>query len=574
MGANRVPGDVRNSVFLRQGMCLQAGQGAGYPDIFVVPKKWRKGKIFLPQSPGDGDTFTLIDEYGRVKDHHVRIEGSGFKIAGRKKREEHFTWGEDHDESHHGVTVLTLVFTLKGCAGPTGKKSEHGRKRGQDWKGCPGIWVAYESGRKGSKGCRGKRGRTGPTGASFTGPTGAGFTGPTGPGGETAVYAQVWNNIYQTIEPCDEVGTEVAFNSAGSSILSGITFDNLTALTLPVSGVYEATFTIAGDRANPDDLANLSFKLRLTTVSGPKTIPGSIFWSNADANDAPNQLVGNVKFRASAGDVVELVNNTLTEIELREATGTVPSGGGITLGSHNLRGVVGGTSIASGPLFIEALSTTAIYVAVQTDSGQTALSVTDNNAVPGPNTYTLVGNTVDGPNTIQIFRADNVPANLTGLTVTATLSGVANAQMEVVELRGVANPSLDPGSFTGALGSGLTPSATTTTSSNGDLGLLAVMVDPKVGSMTFGATLPNFVVDASPPVDNAGQTVAGALVGQQLGAAGSHRLAADITGTSGTTVVPWLTLGVGVRAAVVDVPQTFCETPNNASLDIVLLQAL
>lgn len=193
MGKNRVPGDTHNSVFLRHDMCLESGQGSRYADLLVVPKKWKTGKIFLPSSPSDGDTFTLFDEYGRVRDHHVHIEGSGFKIAARKRRETHFTWGEDHDEEHCGVQVLTLVFTLKGCAG------ECDCERKNDWKGCPGIWVAYESGRRGRRGRRGHHGETGstgPTGGSgptgARGPTGVGATGPTGAsvtGGPNALAA-------------------------------------------------------------------------------------------------------------------------------------------------------------------------------------------------------------------------------------------------------------------------------------------------------------------------------------------------------------------------------------------------
>jgi hypothetical protein len=367
-----------------------------------------------------------------------------------------------------------------------------------------------------------------------------------------AIFGYVYNSgVGETLFPCTDPPNSnqfVTFNNYTSSI--GITFDGVSTLTLPVTGIYEATYIITG---GPVILPNyMSLQLLSTSIGGnPTTIPDSMFYKYATSQYT--KLVGNVKFSALAGNQINLANNTMVAINL-----PLPPGSPVAVANHSFNQVLTSTPIISMPISTSIGS--SIYVAIQVGDGHTVTSISDNE---GAN-YTFAGRIQDGVLDAEMWYRDNVTAS-DNLIVTAMLTNPADATIEVVELQGTATPSL--GGVATTAGHSTSPSGNIITTSNANFGLMSI-VGSNDGTLTFTADPDDFIIDAV-PAPSPGQSVIGADVGRQLGAPGFYDVSCNVTGIF---AVDWATVLVAVIPAATTPGTIFCNIPDNASIDIILLQ--
>jgi hypothetical protein len=208
----------------------------------------------------------------------------------------------------------------------------------------------------------------------------------------------------------------------------------------------------------------------------------------------------------------------------------------ISLGSHAFGQVVNNSSVSAPPMSVATAS--SIYVALSIGSSQTVISVVDNEGT----SYARATSAAFGSIDTEIWYTDNVAAN-PNLIVTATLTGITNTTIEVVEIQGAANPSIDTiGTNTGH---SLIASASATSTFNNDYALLSV-VTPNNGNQSFTAVPPDSVIDAISVPAPPGQSIAGADLGEQLGAIGFYTLSANITGND--NAVDWAAAVVTIRS--------------------------
>jgi len=179
----------------------------------------------------------------------------------------------------------------------------------------------------------------------------------------------------------------------------------------------------------------------------------------------------------------------------------------------------------------------SIYVAVSVGGSQTVTLVIDNEG----NSYARATSAAVGSIDTEIWYTDNVAANA-NLVVTATFTGITDATIEAVEIQGAANPSLDiSGTNTGH---SLTASASAISTFANDYALLSVVTSNN-GNQSFTAVPPDSVIDAIPVPAPPGQSIAGADLGEQLGAIGFYTLSANITGDD--NAVDWAAAVVTIK---------------------------
>jgi hypothetical protein len=339
-----------------------------------------------------------------------------------------------------------------------------------------------------------------------------------------------------------------------------MTFNGVNAITLPVTGIYEATYTVTGGPSITPGY--MSLQLYITTSANViALIPGSIFYTLA--NSQYEELIGNVKFFAVAGDMITLANNTMSVIEIPTPPAMVGASS-IVVGGHSFNQVVNTNVIVSTPINVSLGS--AVYVAIQVGNGQQVhlAGVTDSNG----RTYTLANKVLHPDNIIETeIWYINSSANTIGLTVTVDLTGNAGANIEVVELQGTAAASL--GNIASNTGHSLIASTTGSTLTVGNFGLLSV-VSTNNGNQSFAAAGSDFIIDRIPVPALGGQIVAGANLGEPFGSPGSYTMSANITGS--VPLVDWAAALVFVNPASPTTTPVFCSCPGNAGLDIVLLQ--
>ena len=396
---------------------------------------------------------------------------------------------------------------------------------------------------------------TGPTGATgTTGPTGS--TGPPGPS-SSAVYVYVYNTSAQNIAECTMPATSnqlVNFNSVGP--VSGITFNGTNTLTLPFKGDYEATYNLTG---TPLEFSLSSFKLLKTPASSSiaTTVPGSIYSKDVGARNLA-QLCATMKFSALAGDKIQLANNTNTTVMLKN----VPTGGGnAVIRSHTFaQGVNVGTLTT---LPIAVLAGSSIYMSDQVIGGPFVTAVNDSEG----NAYIHAASSANGLIETGIWYTDNISASAS-FTVTITLTAPANVTMQVAEITGAAYPSLDTTGINA--GTGLFGFASVVATNINDLGIMTIVTANNVtGTQSFAAIAPDFIIDASPVPAPAGQTLAGANLGQTFAITNTYTMSSAFTG-NGITPIDWAAAIVSIRSN--GSTEIFCEVPLvNASLDIILL---
>jgi hypothetical protein len=368
-----------------------------------------------------------------------------------------------------------------------------------------------------------------------------------------SAYAYVYNTTVETLDPCTVPPTAtqlISFVSSGPS--DNITFNGTNTLTLNVTGDYVADYSVTASAATG---SGLSFALYDTPSGGVATlIPGSPYFILSPSGT----VNGRVKFTANAGDQIQLANNTESPVTLA----TSPSS--IVIGNHASiqTGTTTVTTLSSPPITV--LAGSSIYIGIATTETTTAPTVTDNQG----HTFTLIASSSHLVNVLTaVLFIDNVLAN-TNYIVTAAFPAVTEAVLQVIELRGTATPSFDTTSsnsqFPVASNTGTTGTATSTTS--GELALMFSAWNPSPNGEFTTAVAPNFNIEN--PVSPLGQGVAEGSVGQYLGASGTYLMTANITGAPAP--VPWQTDTVTVFPAVA---MPFCQTPVNASLDLILLRA-
>ena len=395
----------------------------------------------------------------------------------------------------------------------------------------------------------------------------------------SCTYIQLGKTGTQVISGCTlpvgGAGQSVSWDGICSSSGNfGLSSDG-TAVQLPTSGVYVASFTVT---AAPADGCVISFKL-VRTLAGTtitQTIPCSIA-----ANTTPvscsntGSVYGQTKFAANAGDTVQLVSNlsalqTVLPASLATPTAEDAAFSGLGIASHNLTQANNVASLQSSALPITAGD--SIYVAVQTGDAQTVKSVigvVDNNGA----VYTQAGTTVaNGSISTSIWYTDN-SAGGGAVQVTASFTGNAHAVMEVAEITGAATPSLHVvSSPLSGVGHSLVACSTVITTLDDTLGFMSV-VTANNGNQSFTAVPPAVIIDAIAAPAPSGQNVAGADLAQMLFTAGAHTVCANVTGHDNSPV-DYAALLVAIAPAAPSPPATtVCETPNSASLDLFLLCA-
>ncbi len=162
-----------------------------------------------------------------------------------------------------------------GPLGPTGPTGDFGP-------------TGPEGGPTGETGATGPTGETGPTGPTGeTGPTGpTGETGPTGPM-STTIAASYYSMLDQTFSVPPASETIFTYNATFEEV-GGITLVSSSRITVPVSGVYEAWYSIQLFR----------------TTGGSGTY--AYIWLKKNGNPVPNSN-GRVETNSNNGYILPIV---------------------------------------------------------------------------------------------------------------------------------------------------------------------------------------------------------------------------------------------------------------------------
>jgi len=262
-------------------------------------------------------------------------------------------------------------------------------------------------------------------------------------------------------------------------------------------------------------------------------------WTNQQVDMTPyaGQTV-RIKFLTHQDGFGDLTAQYIDDVALFTPCGTLTPTCGTTLGSHVFGQAVATFSVSAPAMSVATGS--SIYVAFSVGGPQApiVILVIDNEG----NSYARATSIPNGSIETEIWYTDNVAANA-NLIVTATFTGITNTTIEAVEIQGAANPSLDTiGTNTGH---SLTASASAISTFANDYALLSV-VTPNNGNQSFTAVPPDSVIDAIPVPAPSGQSIAGADLGEQLGAIGPYTLSANITGAD--TGVDWAAAVVTIKS--------------------------
>jgi hypothetical protein len=421
----------------------------------------------------------------------------------------------------------------------------------------------------------GATGATGATGtAGATGSTGAvGATGPTGPNARSIVFStgQVLNggsvvsaapilmgfgnHAVETIDGSGESTSPVEAGGFSFPVPFSGTIQNLqVSADLFVGSVtsintvglqYDFTVFVAPSAPN-NGIAHIASSYTTTPLTtsvyfGPPAAPAQAgrFYSATNINTG--------SITVNAGDTIGVRVRTLQstdpsasdiyQVSFSASLSYVPSNSNsVTLGNHGFTQNVNVSSITSSPLSVAAGS--SVYVAISAGGAQTVTSVTDSEG----HTYVKAASQANGSIDTEIWYVDGVTAS-GAFTVTTSLTGNTSVTMEVAEIQGAANPSLDGSGVN--TGHSLLPGASATSTVNNGFGLLSV-VTANNGAQSFTEVAPDFIIDTSPAPAPGGQNVAGADLGQYLGASGPNTLSANVTG-HGASAVDWAAVAVSIK---------------------------
>lgn len=368
-------------------------------------------------------------------------------------------------------------------------------------------------------------------------------------------YIGVWNNsdIEQILIPSstlqlsntsDTDNTSIAWTSFGPNYNFGSTNIGITGINIPISGDYEASYTVV---ASASTLGQISFQLQNTRDELVLPIPGSISISGLGNTDQPIQLINNVIFNALAGDSISLTNNALNTVSLYNCPN--PS-----IGNSIYAQGTGITQLSAGPINI--MSGSSVYVMIQFDQGIDHISsVVDTQS----NTYILAK--FGGYNSsigTAVWYCDAVTGS-PELIVTCTIPTTNDMMIQVVELRGIMSPSLD---YAGAQSESSSQANIIVRSTNyNELGLISVVAVQNDGTKYLAN--PNALLVLTNPVPSNLQNIFGGTSIIALGSPDNYMLEADLI----PNATSWFCVGITIQfGTVVKV------TPINSSLCMKLLR--
>ena len=270
------------------------------------------------------------------------------------------------------------------------------------------------------------------------------------------------------------------------------------------------------------------------------------------------QIDGFAEFTASAGDTISLANN-LVSVSTLAGINVIGNEhlGFIGVSSNADTFATGTNTITSPPLTGAGSGFTAIYVDVEFGSGVTITSITDSDG----GLYTLAGPaTSPSPSSqnIAVYYRDVVP--FSALTVTVTFSGNTNSIIGVVQLTGTAFPSLAPGTVVTTSGTSNPTFATLPLTAVGQFMFAAIVADVGIKGTSANVTPINGEFNGTAPA------IGGADAGG-LSVGGSQTIQFDY----GPATANWAEIALLINP----IPALFTlDTPNNAGLEITLLQEL
>ena len=165
---------------------------------------------------------------------------------------------------------------------------------------------------------------------------------------------------------------------------------------------------------------------------------------------------------------------------------------------------------------------------------------------------------MDGSLVVEIWYVDN--ASSPSITVTASKSRPTNWNMQLITINRTNTPSIHVGGVSGTESGMVVSLETDTHFVIGGLIIMGVATSPII----FGASNPNFVLD-SMRYPLLGQKIGGADIYQRAINPGSYTINSSVSSFIGSD--GWVTAAVSIKAST----SPFCKCPNNASLDLILL---
>jgi len=205
---------------------------------------------------------------------------------------------------------LTGATGLMGATGMIGDQGQPGLNANTGILGATGmqgiIGLSGNNGLPGETGIQGNTGMMGLIGATGLSQSPCGFQGPTGMT-SNIVYGSIYSN--STNSQTVVTGASISFNNVGP--LSGITFNGNDGLILPVTGNYEAlytvlTLTISGNTGMQGSTGITPSNNSILLSKNNTYMVNSIYGNNGA------EIFGTVEFTANAGDIIRLLNNGLT----------------------------------------------------------------------------------------------------------------------------------------------------------------------------------------------------------------------------------------------------------------------
>ena len=431
-------------------------------------------------------------------------------------------------------------FQGSGTTGSQGFQGSQGTNGSQGNVGAQGF-----QGSQGNIGINGSQGNVGAQG--FQGNTGAqGFQG-----GFSSTIGYVYNLNAQTIQSTTVIPAQnqaVTFDSTG--VLSKITFDGVSTLILPSTGNYSALYTVLGQSSV--QINTLSFRLGTTPTNSStiSIIPGSQSLTYG-SNTGQVLLTGQAAWSGTAGDKIELFNNTNSIVTLNNQTNPpVP-----IVANHSVAQLVNTQTITSTPITV--LAGSSIYVAIQISNSSTlttVFTVTDNQS----HSYSKANSTTNGSfQNIEIWYFDGVTASFS-YTVTANVSNAGSQiGIQVVEIRGASSPSLAATGSAHAATANTLVSVNLTTVINNNLGFMA-LISPNNTNQSAIASNGSILIDET--TSSSSIAVYGANFQQNLGVANTYTMTATLVDAD-----MWAAAMVGISPVANAISQSM-----NASLLIRL----
>lgn len=374
-------------------------------------------------------------------------------------------------------------------------------------------------------------------------------------------------------EPPNDI---VNFNSQGP--INGIIFESPNTLQLPVSGTYQANYSV---NATPENGSQLSFKLQKKSKKSVEasTIPGSIFFSPISGDNNLGVVSDDVIFKAKSKDLIQLSNNVTTSVKLESADLIIPSAvnqiiaKGLATAAGNEGTTVTIPSQFAPPITIVASS---IYVLVQTRA-TVVISVMDNqnnNYIRAQRSSVTFGNNIYHT---DIWYHDNVKAS-NDFKIFINFNVGTFFIASVVQFTGVATPSLTQismGSDNMGVNSTFNLPITINDTPQNSFGLVS-LVDATTDFTTFMITpqSPAFTIIETIPLIPV-QIFAGGVIGQNFINGGKQMINVILhnSGQGTRELQNFYAYSLAVIAPLSAGPTVpLCERPNNASLNIKLLK--